>query len=228
MSTDEIRYYSRHDRFPVAVDCIIFSLEKGGLKVLLAPRRFEPQMGVMSLMGGFVRKEETIDESAARVLSTLTGLDNIYMEQVGAFGALDRDPGDRVISIAYYALISRDEEIDSRIALHNAQWTDVDDLPQLFFDHELMIRSARAVMRRKALSEPICFHLLPEHFTLAQLQTLYEAILCESLDKRNFRRRILEIPCIERTEIIDKKSSRRGAAMFRFNPQIYETSKFKL
>lgn len=221
--------YARHCRFPVGVDCIIFSLQEGRLKVLLAPRGFEPAKGVPSLMGGFVRREETISQAAARVLRELTGLDEVYMEQVGAFGELDRDPEERVVSIAYYALIKPEAEIEHRLATHQAVWTDIDALPQLYFDHKLMIESALRMLRRKISTEPVGFSLLPESFTLAQLQTLHEAILGETLDKRNFRRRILENVCVERTGEVDKEGSRRGAALFRFNRALYEmNSKLKL
>lgn len=221
--------YARHCRFPVGVDCIIFSLQEGRLKVLLAPRGFEPAKGVPSLMGGFVRREETISQAAERVLRELTGLDEVYMEQVGAFGELDRDPEERVVSIAYYALIKPEAEIEHRLAAHQAVWTDIDALPQLYFDHKLMIESALRMLRRKISTEPVGFSLLPESFTLAQLQTLHEAILGETLDKRNFRRRILENVCVERTGEVDKEGSRRGAALFRFNRALYEmNSKLKL
>lgn len=222
-------YYSAHDRFPVSVDCIIFSLHDGELSVLLAPRRFEPKMGEPSLMGGFVKMTETLDDAATRVLSELTGLDDVYMEQVGAFGALDRDPGDRVISVAYFALIKSDATIDRRVSEYGAEWVSVNRLPTLQFDHPLMIGRALAALRRKVTREPVAFSLLPELFTLAQVQALCEKILDEPVDKRNFRRRLLENACIEATDKIDKLNSRRGATMYRFNRDSYnKTLKFKI
>ncbi len=222
-------YYSVHDRYPVSVDCILFSLHDGELSVLLAPRKFEPHRGVPSLMGGFVRHDETLDEAATRVLSELTGLDDIYMEQVGAFGALDRDPGERVISVAYFALIKSDAAIDERVGRYDAEWVGVERLPELKFDHPLMIERALDALHRKVASEPVAFNLLPEMFTLTQAQMLYERILGRSVDKRNFRRQLLDNKCIEQTDRIDKINSRRGAAMFRFNRESYnETLKFKI
>lgn len=222
-------YYSAHDRYPVSVDCIIFSLHDGALSVLLAPRRFEPRLGAPSLMGGFVRADETLDEAASRVLGELTGLDDVYMEQVGAFGALDRDPGDRVISVAYFALINSDASIDSRLAGYEARWVSVEALPELQFDHPLMISSALSALRRKVTREPVAFNLLPELFTIAQVQSLCEKILGEPVDKRNFRRRLLENGCVEPTDRIDKLSSRRGATLYRFNRDMYnQKPKFKI
>lgn len=222
-------YYSAHDRYPVSVDCIIFSLHDGELSVLLAPRRFEPKLGAPSLMGGFVKSTESLDNAATRVLSELTGLDDIYMEQVGAFGALDRDPGDRVISVAYYALINSDDAINRRVGEYGAEWVSVRELPVLEFDHQLMIERAIAALRHKLTREPVVFNLLPDFFTLAQVQALCEKILDEPVDKRNFRRRMLENDCIEATGKIDKLNSRRGATMYRFNKDSYkETLKFKI
>lgn len=222
-------YYSAHDRYPVSVDCIIFSLHDGELSVLLAPRRFEPKLGAPSLMGGFVKSTETLDAAATRVLSELTGLDDIYMEQVGAFGALDRDPGDRVISVAYYALIKSDAAIDKRVGEYGAEWVNVMKLPELQFDHPLMIGRALSALRSKVTREPVAFNLLPELFTMAQVQALCEKILGEPIDKRNFRRRLLENGCIEATDKIDKLSSRRGATLYRFNRESYnDTLKFNI
>ncbi len=222
-------FYAACDRYPVSVDCIIFSLHGGELSVLLAPRRFEPKLGAPSLMGGFVKLTETLDEAASRVLSELTGLDDVYMEQVGAFGALDRDPGDRVISVAYYALIKSDAAIDKRVGDYGAEWVSVMSLPDLEFDHPLMIERALAALRRKVTREPVAFNLLPELFTLAQVQALCEKILGEPVDKRNFRRRLLENECVEATDKIDKLTSRRGATMYRFNKDSYnDTLKFKI
>ncbi len=222
-------YYSSSDRFPVSVDCIIFSLHDGALSVLLAPRRFQPALGAPSLMGGFVRADETLRQAAIRVLSELTGLDDIYMEQVGAFGDIDRDPGARVISVAYFALIKSDEAVDERVRQYGAWWVSVGNLPMLHFDHRLMIESALEVLRNKVECEPILFNLLPAYFTLAAAQGVCELILGRQVDKRNFRRRILETGCVERTDRIDKLSSRRGAVLYRFNSEDYNhTKQFKI
>ncbi len=222
-------YYNINPKFYVSVDCIIFGFNEGELHLLLLKRNFEPAMGQWSLMGGFVQENESVDEAAKRVLSELTGLDHVYMEQVGSFGAIDRDPGERVISVAYYALININEYDRELVHQHNAFWVNIHELPPLIFDHPEMVKQARKLMQQKASTEPIGFNLLPELFTLSQLQSLYEAIYGEPLDKRNFRKRVAEMDYIEKTDRIDKKGSKRGAALYRFNENVYrEAPRFKL
>ncbi len=222
-------YYSSYPKFHMAVDCIIFGFEEGGLSLLLQKRNFEPAMGEWSLMGGFVEEGESVDDAARRVLTNLTGLKDIYMRQVKAYGEVERDPGERVISAAYYALIDINKQDKELIKAHNAFWVKLDELPHLIFDHDQMVADALSVMREKALSKPTGINLLPEEFTLTQLQSLYEAILGEEIDKRNFRKRIAEMDYIEKTGHIDKLLSRRGAALYRLNPEKYsKDSKFKI
>ena len=204
-------YYSSNPTFYIGIDCIIFGFSEGEISLLLLKRNFEPAMGEWSLMGGFVQKDESVDDAAKRVLAELTGLENVYMEQVGTFGAIDRDPGERVISVAYYALIN------------------INELPELIFDHPQMVEKARKLMQQKASVEPIGFNLLPKLFTLSQLQSLYEAIYGEAMDKRNFRKRVAEMDYIEKTDKIDKLGSKRGAALYKFNSRAYRKDpKFKL
>ena len=222
-------YYSSNPRFYVGIDCIIFGFSDDELHLLLLKRNFEPARGEWSLMGGFVQEGESVDDAAKRVLAELTGLDHVYMEQVGAFGDVHRDPGGRVVSVAYYALVNVKEYDRELVQRHNAFWVNINELPPLIFDHEEMVRQARVLMQRKASTEPIGFSLLPRLFTLSQLQSLYEAIYGEPLDKRNFRKRIAEMNCIEKTDKIDKTGSKRGAALYRFNEKAYrKTQKFKL
>lgn len=222
-------YYSHHPKFYISVDCIIFGFSKGELNLLLLKRNFEPAMGEWSLMGGFVQENESIDSAAKRVLHQLTGLENVYMEQVGAFGEVERDPGERVISVAYYALINVNEYDRELVQKHNAYWANINQLPSLFFDHPKMVEQARERMKYQASNEPIGFNLLPNLFTLTQLQALYEAIYGETLDKRNFRKRVAEMDFIEKTDEIDKSGSRRGAFLYKFNGKAYRKDpKFKL
>ena len=226
-----MNYYSQHPKFHVAVDCIIFGFQRGTLKVLLQRRAFEPRQGEWSLMGGFVRRDEDVDAAAVRVLEHLTGLHNIYMKQVGAFGSVNRDSGDRVISVAYVALVDIDEVNQDLLGEHYPFWADINDLPPLIFDHKQMVEKAHERLITLVHSRPVGFNLLPELFTLTQLQQLYEAILGRDIDKRNFRKRIAEMPFIEKTEHIDKTNSRRGAALYRFNRQVFnddEQRRFKL
>lgn len=216
-----MNYYSQHPKFYVAIDCIIFGFNGKELKLLLLKRNFEPAKGEWSLMGGFIQDGESADNATKRVLYELTGLDNVYMEQVGAFGEVDRDPGERVISLAYYALIEINEYDRELVNRHNAFWVNIDKLPNLVFDHQQMVEKARDLMRRKASIEPIGFNLLPDLFTLSQLQNLYEAIYGYQLDKRNFRKQVTGMQCIEKTDKIDKTMSKRGAALYKFNEKRY-------
>lgn len=222
-------YYSQYPKFHVAVDCIIFSFEDGKLKVLLQRRPFEPRQGEWSLMGGFVKRDEDIDDAAKRILEQLTGIHNIYMRQVGAFGSVNRDSGDRVISIAYFALLDIDRVNKDLNHENSAHWEDISDLPPLLFDHKEMIQAALKKLRTLISRRPIGFQLLPPNFTLTQLQQLYEAILDYKIDKRNFRKRVSELPFIEKTQGIDKSNSKRGAALYRFNEYAYQLEpNFKL
>ena len=213
-------YYSSNPKLYVGIDCIIFGFNEGELNLLLLKRNFEPAMGEWSLMGGFVQEDESVDDAAKRVLNELTGLEDVYMEQVQAFGAIDRDPGERVVSIVYYALININEYDKESVQQHNAFWVNINELPALIFDHPQMVEKARKLMQQKASTEPIGFNLLPKLFTLSQLQSLYEAIYGESIDKRNFRKRIAEMDYIEKTDKIDKTGSKRGAALYQFNEKV--------
>lgn len=222
-------FYFEHQKFFVSVDCIIFGFDDNQLKILIGRRQMDPGRGEWSLYGGFVRNDESLDQAAYRTLYELTGLRNVYMRQVGAFGSVDRDPGERVVSIAYYALIKVKDYDENLMKKHDVEWVNVDDIPQLFSDHNEMVRQARSVMKRKIRTEPVGFNLLPDLFTLTQLQRLYEAVSGQTLDKRNFRKRIKDMEFIEKTELVDKVSSKRGAALFRFNQRVYNEDKnFKM
>lgn len=222
-------YYNEHSKVLVSVDCIIFGFGEGKLRVLIGRRRLNPGQGQWSLYGGFVRNNESIDDAANRVLYELTGLHKLYMRQVGAFGNVDRDPGERVISIVYYALINTTDYTEELRQQHEVEWVNIDELPQMYSDHNEMVAKARRMMQDKISREPISFRLLPDLFTLTQLQRLYEAVCGEEVDKRNFRKRIKEMDFIEKTELIDKTGSKRGAYLYRFNKKAYnEEPNFKL
>ncbi len=216
------QFYQQYPKVLVAVDCIIFGFDEGQLRILVGKRQMDPGRGEWSLYGGFVNTDESIDEAANRVILELTGLRNLYIRQVGAFGRVDRDPGERVISIAYYALINVKDYDKALREQHNLEWVNIQDMPTLYSDHNEMVRRARKMMRQKISSEPIGFNLLPNLFTLTQLQKLYEAVMGEEVDKRNFRKRIKEMDFIEKTELIDKESSKRGASLYRFNKRVYK------
>lgn len=223
------QYYREHSKVWVSVDCIVFGFENNQLKLLIGRRQMDPGRGEWSLYGGFVRDDESLDEAANRVLYSLTGLKEIYMKQVGAFGAVDRDPGERVISVAYCALINVNDYDDKLRQQYELEWADLGQLPKLYSDHNQMVNKAISLLRRRIKTEPLSFNLLPDLFTLTQLQLVYEAILGSPIDKRNFRKRIKQIDFIEKTELIDKKTSKRGAALYRFNKKMYaDDPTFKL
>ena len=222
-------FYSGVQKAFVSVDIIVFGFEDSKLKLLLGKRRMDPGRGEWSLYGGFVGAEESVDEAAHRVLFELTGLRDLYMKQVHTFGAVDRDPGERVISVAYCALINVKDYDHRLLEEHGVQWVELDKMPQLYSDHSDMVKRAITLLRRRINTEPLSFNLLPDLFTLTQLQHVYEAVLGEEIDKRNFRKRIKSIDFIEKTELIDKLTSKRGAALYRFNKRMYaEDPSFKL
>jgi len=222
-------FYGEHSKVWVSVDCIIFGFDNDKLKLLVGRRQMDPGRGALSLYGGFVRADESLQDAANRVLYDLTGLRRLYMRQVGAFGDIDRDPGERVISVAYCALINVKDYDTKLLQEHGAQWVSLNDMPQLYSDHNTMVAKAISMLRRRINTEPLSFNLLPSLFTLTQLQHVYEAILGEEIDKRNFRKRVKQIDFIEKTDLIDKTTSKRGAYLYRFNKRMYqEESNFKL
>lgn len=209
-------YYSLQDSFLVAVDCIILGFMDNEIKLLVHNREMEPALGGLSLMGGFVRKNESLEDAATRVLTNLTGLQNIFMEQVGMYGDINRDPGERVISCAYYALIDASAQDSNLLELHNAYWVKTSEAKKLIFDHPHMVHDAIKILRRKAAIQPIGQNLLPEKFTLTSLQSLYEAIYDSPLDKRNFRKKMMSLDFLEKLDEIDKSGSKKGAYFYRF------------
>ena len=223
------QYYSEHSKVWVSVDCIIFGFEGNKLKLLIGKRQMDPGRGEWSLYGGFVNSNENLEDAANRVLYNLTGLRKLYMKQVGAFGAIDRDPGERVITVAYCALINVNDYDNELRQQHGVEWVNLDELPHLYSDHNEMVHKAITLLRRRINTEPLSFNLLPELFTLTQLQHVYEAILGEQIDKRNFRKRVKGLEFIEKTEYIDKLTSKRGAYLYRFNKKMFANeSSFKL
>jgi 8-oxo-dGTP diphosphatase len=220
MGTADV-YYGEHPTFHVAVDCIIFGFDQGELKLLIHKRRFEPAKGEWSLFGGFVQADESLDEAANRILFELTGLKNIYMEELQAYGDVERDPAGRVISVAYYALIPAAEYSEAASSGYGATWVPLKELPPLIMDHDLMVEKGLRRLKRRATSQPIGFELLPGKFTLPQLQALYEAIYQTGLDKRNFRKKILALDVLIKLDVKDMSTSRKGAYLYRFDQLKY-------
>jgi ADP-ribose pyrophosphatase YjhB (NUDIX family) len=206
----------------VATDCIVFGFDAGKLKLLIFKRQLEPFRGSFSLIGSFVGLEEDVDTAARRVLKNITGLENIYLEQLKTFGKADRDPGGRCISIAHYALIRIDDNNKKLVAKYGAFWYDLDVLPPLVLDHSEMVDVALKTLRQKAKHQPLGFELLPRKFTLPQLQILYEAIYQRPLDPRNFRKKVLSLKVLTKLNEKDKSSSKRGAYLYKFNQKKYE------
>lgn len=222
-----MKLYSEHSRHLVAVDCILFGYDiaEKEIKLLLIKRSFEPARGKWSLAGGFVKEDESLGEAACRILYKLTGLSDVYMEQSFTYGEVGRDPGARVISTSYSALI-KIQDIDRELKDHNgAHWQSISRLPELIFDHRTMVDKALEDLRMQIKIKPVGFALLPEKFTLVQLQDLYEAIYQRNIDKRNFRKKILSMNILERLDEKEKETSRRGAYYYTFIRERYETFK---
>lgn len=218
----ELGKYKSQDKILVAVDCIIFGFDGHQLKALLIKRGFEPEKGKWSLMGGFVNKDESVDDAAGRVLNQLTGMDNVYMEQLYCFGDVNRDKAGRVISIAYFALINIADYSEQLQLEHEARWFPLAKIPALIFDHKFMLDKAKERLQEKVSNHPIGFELLPGKFTLPQLQNLYEAIYESPLDKRNFTRKILSLGILNKLNEKEKESSRKGAFYYVFDKNKYK------
>lgn len=208
----------------VAVDCIIFGFDENELKLLLIKRGFEPEQGKWSLMGGFLRKEENLNSAAERVLHQLTGLNEVYMEQLQVFGAIKRDPVERTVSVAYNALINIHNHDQELVNKFSAEWFPISKIPDLIFDHNQMVTAAINHLRHKVSHQPIGFELLPTKFTMPQLQRLYEAIYETSMDTRNFSKKLLSMGVLVKLQEKQKGHSRKGAFYYQFDQGKYQKS----
>jgi 8-oxo-dGTP diphosphatase len=207
----------------LTVDVVVFALDEEDLKVMLIQRDIEPFAGQWALPGGFVRVGESLSEAARRELQEETSLKDIFLEQLYTFGDLDRDPRERVVTVAYYALVNlAGHDVLASTDARNAAWFSMSALPKLAFDHELILNTAHERLRGKVRYQPIGFELLPEKFTLRQLQHLYEAILDRELDKRNFRKKVLAMEIVQETKDIEKDVAHRAARLFRFDKRRYD------
>jgi 8-oxo-dGTP diphosphatase len=213
--------YSKQTRLLLAVDCIVFGFDGEVLKLLLIKRGFQPEKGNWSLMGGFVQGDESLDQSANRILKQLTGLEGVYLEQLGTFGEPQRDPMERTVSVAYFALIDIQKYERQISADYQAEWFQLKRTPKLIFDHQEMLEQARKRIRYKAAMHPILFELLPTKFTIPQLQTLYECVFNTTIDKRNFSKRVLATGLLIKLADKDKAGSKRGAYYYQLNMQNY-------
>ena len=206
----------------LTVDCVVFGLGQDGLKVLLIRRGRAPFRGKWALPGGFVETDESLEDAARRELREETGLHRIFLEQLYTFGRPKRDPRERVVTVAYYALVNLGEHrIRASTDARAAAWFSVSHLPGLAFDHAEILRRALARLKGKVRCEPIGFELLPRQFTLSQLQQLYEKILERPLDKRNFRRKILGMGLLVPLDGVEQDVAHRPARLYRFARRRY-------
>jgi 8-oxo-dGTP diphosphatase len=211
-----------HPRPALAVDCVVFGLDEEDLKVLLIRRGVDPFKGRWALPGGFVHVDESIDDAARRELREEAGIERVYLEQLYTFGDLGRDPRERVVSVAYYALVKLAEHsVRADTDAHEAAWFAVDDLPSLAFDHDVILEKAIDRLRGKVRYRPIGFELLPRKFTLTQLQRMYEKILEKELDKRNFRKKVLATGLLIELDEVEQDVAHRAARLYRFDERTY-------
>lgn len=220
-------YCYEFPRPAVTVDCVIFGLdEQTTLKVMLIRRNLPPFKGEWALPGGFVRMGESLEEAALRELEEETGIREVFLEQLYSFGEITRDPRDRVITIAYYALVNLVEyPIAASTDAEDATWFPIDQLPTLAFDHQRIFQVALRRLQGKLRYEPIGFELLPKKFTLSQLQKLYETVLGQVLDKRNFRKKILKMGLLIELDEKQQDVAHRAARLYQFNEEKYQQLK---
>lgn len=224
-SSTQHKYTYEYPRPAVTVDIILFTFYENDLKVLLIQRRHDPFGGKWALPGGFVEIDEDLEDAALRELAEETNVTNVYLEQLYTFGEPDRDPRTRVITISYFALLSVDQVANQQIRgasdANDARWWSMYDLPELAFDHARILQYALQRLRWKLEWTALGFLLLPEEFTLSELQKVYETVLNEPLDKRNFRRKILATDVLEETGNI-REGDHRPAKLYRFTAKAIE------
>lgn len=210
-------------RAALTVDCVVFGLDEVDLKVLLIQRDIPPFEGRWALPGGFVRLEETLEEAAQRELAEETGIRDVFLEQLYTFGDVHRDPRERVVTVAYYALVNlQGHTIQATTDARNAAWFALDDTPPLAFDHDRILQTAYERLKGKVRYQPIGFELLPDKFTLRHLQHLYEKVLDRELDKRNFRKKILGMGLLQELDEVEQDVAHRAARLYRFDHKKYE------
>ncbi len=208
----------------VSIDCVLFGFDGGELKILLIERNEEPFKDWWALPGNLVGEDESVDQSASRILHELTGLSDVYMEQYYTFGEVDRHPQGRVITVAYYAMLrlGGDKALKPLTTYaKKAQWINVHELPKLGFDHQHIFDKGLEKIKRRIKHLPIAFELLPEKFTLTQVQNVYELILGKKLDKRNFRKKILSFGVLKELDEKQKGVSFRAATLYKFDKRKY-------
>lgn len=222
----ENRYCYKYPHPSVTADCVIFGFDGVSIKVLLIQRGIEPYKGKWAFPGGFMQIDETVEECARRELEEETGLKNASVEQFYTFSDVNRDPRERVITVAHYALV-RLSEVKGGDDAASAQWFAENEIPSLAFDHDRILRMARNCLKERICFEPIGFELLPEVFTMSELQNLYEAILEVKFDRRNFYNKMLKLGILTEAEPRAEQASRRTPTKYRFNAAKYAELKQK-
>ena len=217
---NENQYCYRYPHPAVTTDCVIFGFDGERLQVLLIERGIDPFKGKWAFPGGFIKMDESAEEGALRELREETGLDNAYIEQFHTFSDPNRDPRERVITIAYLALV-RLQEVKAGDDAANARWFPIDEIPPLAFDHDYILRIATARLREQIHFQPIGFELLPEKFTLKELQTLYESILGITFDRRNFSKKMMHLGILIELDETVWPTPKREAKLFKFNNEKY-------
>lgn len=216
-------YHYEYPRPALATDCIIFGFDGGELKLLLLEREKEPFKNKWSLPGGFVFMTETTEACAKRILFEKAGIKHVFIEQLYTFSDIDRDPREWIVSVAYYALVDKHQyELIAGRDTVKAEWFELSNLPKLAFDHGKIVKTAISRLKGKVRYQPIGFELLNEKFTLSQLQSLYEAILETSIDKRNFRKKILGMGLLNMLDEKEKNVARKAAHYYSFNNTAYK------
>lgn len=210
----------------VTADCVIFGFDGTTIKVLLIQRGIEPFKGKWAFPGGFMNIDETVEECAKRELEEETGLKNVSVEQFYTFSDVNRDPRERVITVAHYALVKL-SEVKGGDDAASARWFSMDEVPSLAFDHDRILRMAVNRLKERICFEPIGFELLPEVFTMTELQNLYKAILEVTFDRRNFYNKMLKLGIIEEAEPRPANAARRTPSKYRFNAEKYAELKQK-
>ena len=221
---EDKKYCYKYPHPSVTTDCVIFGFDGTKLKVLLIERGLDPYKGKWALPGGFLRMDESAEQGARRELKEETGLATAYIKQFHTFTDPDRDPRERVITIAYYALV-RLQDVAGGDDAARAEWFDLDQVPSLAFDHDLILRMATNELRRQIHFEPIGFELLPKQFTIKQLQLLYEAILDVRFDRRNFYKKMQHLGLLTQVKNNDEAPSQ--PFLFEFNAEKYNELKLK-
>lgn len=223
---EEKNYCYKYPHPSVTTDCVIFGFDGSKLKVLLIERGIEPYKGRWAFPGGFLKMEESAEEGALRELQEETGLTGAYIEQFHTFTDPKRDPRERVITIAYFALV-RIQDVKGGDDAAKAQWFALDEIPQLAFDHDMILRMAQSRLRERIHFQPIGFELMPEKFTMKDLQELYEAILEVKFERSNFAKKMLHYELVEQLEETVWPTPKREARLYRFNKKNYEEFKKK-